>query len=347
MDYKGIKCPICQRRFSSNDDIVVCPRCGAPYHRACYEEKGSCIFPDLHEKGENWRAPIEEERPQQQNGIPRQKICPNCSTNNAENALFCNRCGYRFIDGTMPQQNRDAGQTSGFGAGGFGAGSFGPGAFPGMVRVDTMGGYQKEEPVDEGVTAGDLAELIGPNQAYYMSVFHMRQYYNRRRFHFCAFLFSGGWMLYRKMNRLGAIFTAIIALITIANTYLTYFVINPMMIELLGKMGVDASAGITYEHLFVLSQNLMSESPATLLLFCLPSLLGIARIVLMVICGVKANNWYFKSCCEKLKNIKAQYQPGSEEYSEALHRQGGVNLPIAICLLVCALIINYAPQFFL
>ena len=338
MDYKGIKCPVCQRRFSSNDDIVVCPRCGAPYHRACYEEKGSCIFLDLHEKGENWQAPIEEERPQpQQNGIPPQEICPNCKTNNAQNALFCNRCGYRFIDGTMPEQHRETPPVSGFS----------PVGFPGMMNIDAMGGYQKEEPVDDGVTAGDLAELIGPNQAYYMGVFHTRQYFNRRRFHFCAILFSGGWMLYRKKNKRGVIITVIMALIMLANTYLSYFIINPMIIDLLGKMGIDASAGVSYEHLFLLSQNLMMESPGTLLLFCIPSLLGIARIVLMIICGLKANDWYFKACREKIRSIRTVYQPGSEEYTEALHRQGGINLPVAICLLVCALIINYAPQFFL
>ena len=57
MDYKGIKCPVCEKPMLEDDDIVVCPECGAPYHRACYMEKGSCIFTELHEKGENWMPP--------------------------------------------------------------------------------------------------------------------------------------------------------------------------------------------------------------------------------------------------------------------------------------------------
>lgn len=28
MDYKGIKCPVCDKPFTENDDIVVCPVCG-------------------------------------------------------------------------------------------------------------------------------------------------------------------------------------------------------------------------------------------------------------------------------------------------------------------------------
>lgn len=39
MDYTGKKCPICSEKFKADDDIVVCPKCGAPYHRSCYEKE--------------------------------------------------------------------------------------------------------------------------------------------------------------------------------------------------------------------------------------------------------------------------------------------------------------------
>ena len=57
IDYTGMPCPVCGKRFVKGDDIVVCPRCGAPYHRACFEEKGDCIFQDLHSAGETWQRP--------------------------------------------------------------------------------------------------------------------------------------------------------------------------------------------------------------------------------------------------------------------------------------------------
>lgn len=57
LDYTGIKCPVCGVPFRSGDDIVVCPECGAPYHRACYQEKGACIFDDLHKEGKEWKPP--------------------------------------------------------------------------------------------------------------------------------------------------------------------------------------------------------------------------------------------------------------------------------------------------
>ena len=52
MDYTGIKCPVCGKAFTKQDDVVVCPECGAPYHRECYRNTGHCIFLEKHEKGE-------------------------------------------------------------------------------------------------------------------------------------------------------------------------------------------------------------------------------------------------------------------------------------------------------
>ena len=43
MKYTGIPCAACNKPFEDGDDIVVCPECGTPYHRACYKELGHCI----------------------------------------------------------------------------------------------------------------------------------------------------------------------------------------------------------------------------------------------------------------------------------------------------------------
>ena len=43
MDLNGQKCPACGRNFDHDDDIVVCPVCGTPQHRACWDERGECV----------------------------------------------------------------------------------------------------------------------------------------------------------------------------------------------------------------------------------------------------------------------------------------------------------------
>ena len=38
--YYGCPCEGCGKPLTLQDDIVVCPDCGAPYHRVCYEKLG-------------------------------------------------------------------------------------------------------------------------------------------------------------------------------------------------------------------------------------------------------------------------------------------------------------------
>ena len=60
MKYKGEKCFYCNEVFNDNDDVVVCPKCGTPYHRECYKQAGSCINHHLHELGESWKGTVEQ-----------------------------------------------------------------------------------------------------------------------------------------------------------------------------------------------------------------------------------------------------------------------------------------------
>ena len=45
MDYKGCKCASCHKVLKEGDDIVICPECGAPYHRECYAAAGRPVWP--------------------------------------------------------------------------------------------------------------------------------------------------------------------------------------------------------------------------------------------------------------------------------------------------------------
>ena len=41
--HTGEKCFVCGQVFTDNDDVVVCPDCGTPYHRACWQKNGACV----------------------------------------------------------------------------------------------------------------------------------------------------------------------------------------------------------------------------------------------------------------------------------------------------------------
>ena len=48
ISYVGLDCPACHRPFIEEDDIVVCPVCGAPHHRDCWNRLGHCACEESH-----------------------------------------------------------------------------------------------------------------------------------------------------------------------------------------------------------------------------------------------------------------------------------------------------------
>ena len=54
-DYVGCVCSVCNKPFAAGDDIVVCPECGTPYHRACYQATGGCVHEAQHAEGYAWQ----------------------------------------------------------------------------------------------------------------------------------------------------------------------------------------------------------------------------------------------------------------------------------------------------
>ncbi|NLA72445.1 MAG: hypothetical protein GX848_01245 [Clostridiales bacterium] len=60
MRYSGEKCPVCKTDFIDESDIVVCPICGTPHHRDCWNELGNCFNKELHESGFIYMPPSSE-----------------------------------------------------------------------------------------------------------------------------------------------------------------------------------------------------------------------------------------------------------------------------------------------
>ncbi len=61
MDYKNEICQGCNQPIKEDDDIVVCPVCGTPQHRTCWNENGDCANAYLHSDGFVWQKTQPEE----------------------------------------------------------------------------------------------------------------------------------------------------------------------------------------------------------------------------------------------------------------------------------------------
>jgi hypothetical protein len=82
MLYEGYKCAECKKVFSADDDIVVCPECGAPHHRECFMKNGACTMSEYHGNDFKYQPEKSEEKILEDQGkkpenTPKFKEAPN------------------------------------------------------------------------------------------------------------------------------------------------------------------------------------------------------------------------------------------------------------------------------
>lgn len=60
---KELYCAYCQARLFEEDDVVWCPECGAPHHRACWQSLGHCARQERHGQPEPEEPDVAPEEP--------------------------------------------------------------------------------------------------------------------------------------------------------------------------------------------------------------------------------------------------------------------------------------------
>ena len=173
LEYQGEPCIICGKTFTEDDDIVVCPECGTPYHRTCWKEQGGCINTVLHETGQSWMEQHKE--------VIRERRREEKSWEEEEQAEEREREG----------QSRD-GMAS---------------LFDG-VRInpnDPTVGLDPDEEYD-GVPLRSLAEFVSTNRLYYLPWFRlMKKTGKKYSFNLVCLLFPELYFANRKMWGAGLI----------------------------------------------------------------------------------------------------------------------------------------------
>lgn len=324
MDFLGKKCPVCSKNFHEYDDIVVCPKCGAPYHRDCYKEKGKCIFTDLHKTGEKWH---DEENEAEDSHF---EVCPHCGRYNPKGAVSCHACG-EFLHNDKTGQNTNN-QPNPFD---YDNDDYSNG-MPFVVFMDPMGGVSPEDDFD-GVSGAEIAKCVKINTPYYMRVFSRIKVTGSSKFNFAAFLFGGGWYLYRKQYLKGAILTLIMFILMIGQDLIGYFYSNSKWIWLMNNVGQNA----TYQDYFSLMFSQYSSGEIFLLF--MPYILSLFSWIIMFWCGFNGNKNYYRHTIAKIKKIKAE--KNGDEVSKILNEVGGVNTAIAWSLIACEIILMISTLF--
>ncbi|MCI6640170.1 MAG: DUF2628 domain-containing protein [Pygmaiobacter massiliensis] len=181
--FEGCECPICKKTIVSGDDLVVCPECGAPYHRECYVKHGACLYEDRHAEGFEWQP--------QQPARPR-VACPHCGYACPAGDRYCSHCGAPLVLEQKPPVN----------------GGATPRQVPpdGSERDFSSFLYTQMDLPDQfdGIPLKDWTTYIGPSAPYYLMQFARQDRTgNKLGFIFSAALFGPYYFCYRRVWSMG------------------------------------------------------------------------------------------------------------------------------------------------
>lgn len=339
MEFTEYKCPVCNEQFKSDDDVVVCPECGAPHHRDCYIKIDHCFYEDKHSDDFSFEELNGDKEENSENSDEDFVTCPKCKYENEKTKFYCDKCGYPLNEKDRKNnyyQNNQQGRQPNNNGTQFNQGTPPFGA-PVINAFDPLAGLNSEQEIADNVKVGEMAKFVGKTTQYYLTVFNRIKTSNNSKFNFAAFLFSGIYFLYRKMTGIGIVITLLIIALTVGETYIQ---LMPEFQELYYSFyEAYANATSIYSSMSVMSEFTMQE----LLLLYIPFFLTVIKGVLMLICGFTANRTYYKHCTKKIKAIKKKSD--GVNISKELESNGGINFPIAICFAIAYMIITYIPIF--
>lgn len=303
MFYDNKVCDGCSEVMLEGDDIVVCPECGTPQHRECYNKNNECVNAHLHAENFDWRKAHEQEEK-----TPEVPAEPAQKTEDYEEP----KKGFNYGDeGEIPDIPIPEFRVDGV-----------------YVNGRT---YDANEDIG-GATVTEVATYTQVNFKHYIK--RLVRNKNKKSFflswNWGAFFFGPAWFFYRKLYKLGAIFLALAVSATIAVTPLMPAIntaatkLEPLYTQFYEAIKTNSSSPteesqaevdrLSYE-ITAIAKSVM---PHTLAVFAATYLFA------QIIPALVANFFYRKKMLEDIKFAKkATSNPKILRYS--LLRRGGVS----------------------
>lgn len=307
-NFTGAKCEYCKKIFQDSDDIVVCPECGTPYHRDCYNEAGECVNYELHQRGEDWekfhndRVEFSENAQNADNtseNVETEAVkCPRCGEENPEDGLFCKKCGLPLTKNQEARPFNDMGNSQNPFPNQQGM-PFG--TFNGMPPFQAQSVNLMEEEID-GHKGKKYVKFLKKNPVYYIvNFFNMSRKKSKMSFNISAFLFPEYYFFYRKMFGIGALMLILATILEIPS----------MIIYFLN----GAISGINLPSFFVNN----AQTFQTLEYVC-----TFIRLIIEIICGCFGNYFYFKKAKTTIEEVE-NMDISDEEKNELISQKGGTS----------------------
>lgn len=334
--YDNKPCACCGEKFKADDDIVVCPECGTPMHRACWS--GHCPNEQRHAEGFDWDSARKEvELKEYTEARYRCEIC-GFKIMESEEKLFCPDCGSpmhkRCYDRTnhCPHEEEHA-----FGYDYHNAQNQSQQIQPPIRTVmsfdELMDNLRNnpmkvsesgEEATCFGVKQKELLHFLGTKSLstpqFFTKFMNMARSGKKVSLNFFAGIFMPFYQFYRKMTGPALLLTFAYFILNIPNFFVRVSIL---------KTGFD----------------MLDISPQLLSIYNIMTYIGLAIEFLLIL----FNDYiYMKWSVGKILSLREQYQNASEaEYLEALERAGKPRMAFAfIAIAVVTIVSVVALSFF-
>ena len=308
------KCPVCDSFFTSEDDIVICPVCGTPHHRECYNQLGHCANAAKHKAGfvytaekssyEDSAVPSAEhessinksvysEMKQNLAGKNTKVKCKKCEKEINKNAPFCCYCGEKQ---DYPQYEQQA--------------PFNP-LFAGTVIADD---YDDNETID-GKSVKDISAAVRSNTARFIGKFRKNK---KISWNWGGFFFGAYYLFFRKMYKEG--------IIAMAVSLISSLVVNGLYVE--QTAAFNSFFNMHYQEIMgggseELAEQMMAVMqpfmPAAMILMCV-------NIVISLVIALFADSMYKNKIMSVIDKVEKDMEEG-EMLSQLGFMQKEMNLP--------------------
>lgn len=313
--YEGCQCPVCGKSFQESDDIVVCPQCGAPHHRACWKQEGHCHYENTHGSGQQWKRPEPEPRSPAAGPVPPSpngegKQCPHCGWRNPQFAEFCSRCGQELpaADWNSQPPPYSAGTGSPIPPPGGAYGEYAPFRVP---TVDPYGGVSPQETIED-IPAEEWLSFTAVNTAYYLPRFKRIAQGKKVSWNWPAFLLTPYWLMYRKNYLAGSLLLLFSVLKTFVETLVTY------------RFLITDPLTTTADYFSAIQAAALDESKQ--IFFTILFLFLLAEIALRVLFGLFGNYVYYHTALHRMQQLRRK---NPDTYRARLAPAGGISFAFA------------------
>ncbi|MGN0706923.1 MAG: RING finger protein [Faecalibacterium sp.] len=304
--YYGCPCEGCGRPLTLQDDIVVCPDCGSPYHRSCYEKLGMCVHAPAHANHYEWHFPYQDSE---------LRTCPACGERTLRSEERCRCCGADMPpEGQAQPNDRAAAESEQNGAFDYAGmyrqfGQTGSAADP--MRQATQAAFGAEQMLD-GIPCQDWMDYIGPSASTYLADYGRMQLQNSKTsMCFSALLFGPFYFFYRKAWKPAFAFLAAELLL----------------------------AAPTFISMLQISESPLAPALSASALVLLARICSVLSFVLMILRGMFGKWFYRKSAAEQIRRIRKDF-PDAAKRRVVLAAQGGVSWAAVVGAFVLLMVVG-------